>query len=191
MIDVCLRLICERVNEYLQSQFKVSEDLVVLSPLADASGEQAAATRNRIAMFLLNMSQDTVPRQHRPAQPAEVRMAPPVHLDVYFMMAAAHDPDLYLEGLKQISAAMMFFQAYPLLTPQNLSGLPPQISQLSVEMVNLKVEDLSQLWSNLGGRYLPSVTYKIRTAVIDSATLVGIAPVITQRDTRARPSGVS
>ena len=57
-------------------------------------------------------------------------MAPPMHLDLYFMLAAAHDPELYAEGLKQISASMMFFQANPLLTPQNLPDLPPQISLL-------------------------------------------------------------
>lgn len=163
--------------------------MVILSPLVDASGAQAVATRNRMAMFLLNMAQDTVPRQRHPSHPVEVGMAPPVHLDVYFMLAAAHDPDLYLEGLKQISATMMFFQANPLLTPQNMAGLPPQISQLSIDMMNLKVEDISQLWSNLGGRYLPSVTYKMRTAVIDSGAVVRIDPLITERAARAQPVG--
>lgn len=191
MIDICLRLIGERLNEYLQGLFRVSDDMVVLSPLVDASGSQAAATRNRMAMFLLNISHDTVPRRRNSSLSTEVGMAPPVHLDVYFMLAAAHDPDLYAEGLKQISAAMMFFQARPLLTPQNMAGLPPQVSQLSIELVNLKVEDLSQLWSNLGGRYLPSVTYKMRTAVIDSNTLIRIDPLVTERDTKARPAGVS
>lgn len=191
MIDICLRLISERLNDHLQGVFHVSDDMVVLSPLADASGSQAAATRNRVAMFLLNIAHDTVPRRRNPSQPADVGMAPPVHVDVYFMLAAAHDPELYAEGLKQISAAMMFFQASPLLTPRNMAGLPPQVSQLSIELINLKVEDLSQLWSNLGGRYLPSVTYKMRTAVIDSNTLVRIDPLVTQRDTQARPAGAS
>lgn len=188
MIDICLRLIGDRLNDYLQGLFSASDDMVVLSPLVDAAGAQAAATRNRLAMFLLNISHDTVPRQRRQSQVVEVS-APPVHLDVYFMIAAAHDPDLYTEGLKQISAAMMFFQANPLLTPHNLAGLPPQISQLSIDLINLRVEDLSQLWSNLGGRYLPSVTYKIRTAVIDSGTLIRVEPVVTQRETRALPTG--
>lgn len=191
MIDICLRLISERLNEYVQGLFRTPEDIVVLSPLVDATGSQAAPTRNRMALFLLNIAHDTVPRRRNPSLSAEMGMAPPVHLDVYFMLAAAHDPELYAEGLKQISAAMAFFQANPVLTPHNMKGLPPQVTQLSLELVNLKVEDLSQLWSNLGGRYLPSVTYKMRTAIIDSGAVVRIDPVITQRDTQARPAGVS
>ncbi|MFV0299867.1 MAG: DUF4255 domain-containing protein [Paracoccus sp. (in: a-proteobacteria)] len=191
MIDICLRSIHGRLNEYLQGLFSVSDDLVVLSPLADAEGAQAAETRNRVAMFLLNISQDTVPRQRPTPNSPETQYAPPMHLDIHFMLAAAHDPDLYAEGLKQISAAMMFFQAHPLLTPRNLPTLPPQVSQLSIEMVNLRIEELSQLWSNLGGRYVPSVTYKMRTAIIDSGTLVRVDPLITRRETRVEPAGTA
>ncbi len=191
MIDKCLLLVRKRVNDYIQGVFSVSEDMVVLSPLNNAEGGQAAETRNRIAMFLLNVSQDTVPRGRLPERTAEVRMVKPMHIDIYFMLAAAHDPELYMEGLKQISAAMMFFQANPLLTPQNTPDLPRNVAQLSIDMINLRVEELSQLWSNLGGRYVPSVTYKMRTAVIDSEAVTGIDPVITQRDTRVQPARAS
>ncbi len=191
MIDKCLSLICKRANDYIQGVFSVSEDMVVLSPLNNAEGTQAVETRNRIAMFLLNVSQDTVPRSRQPDRSSEVRVIKPMHIDIYFMLAAAHDPELYTEGLKQISAAMTFFQANPLLTPQNTPDLPRTVAQLSIDMVNLRVEELSQLWSNLGGRYVPSVTYKMRTAIIDSETVTGVDPVITQRDTRARPAQVS
>lgn len=58
-------------------------------------------------------------------------------------------------------------------------------------MINLKVEELSQLWSNLGGRYVPSVTYKMSTAIIDSGTLLRVDPLIRQRDLRTEPAGAA
>lgn len=191
MIDKCLLLTCRRLNDYLQGLFSVSEDMVILSPLNNAEGAQAVETRNRIAMFLLHVSQDTVPRHRQPERSTEIRMPKPMHIDIYFMLAAAHDPELYTEGLKQISAALTFFQGNPLLTPQNTPDLPRNVAQLSIDMVNLRVEELGQLWSNLGGRYVPSVTYKMRTAIIDAETVTGIDPVITRGEARARPGRVS
>ncbi len=72
------------------------------------------------------------------------------------MLAAAHEPDLYAEGLKQISASLMFFQANPVMMPRNLPDMPRGMSQLAIKMINLKFENLGQLWGGLGGRYLPS-----------------------------------
>lgn len=189
MIDICLGSVAGRLNTYLQGIFSVSGDMVVLAPLTDSTGVPAAVTRNRIAMFLLNVAPDHMPRKRAVADSSEIRLAP-VHLDVYFMLAAAHEPDLYAEGLKQISAAMMFFQANPLLTPQNMTALPAQISQLSIELADLNIEDLGQLWGSLGGRHLPSVTYKMRSVVIDAQALTRIDPRITSRQIRARPAEV-
>ncbi|MBU3030112.1 DUF4255 domain-containing protein [Paracoccus marinaquae] len=189
MIDLCLKLIRDQLNRHLQGLFAVPEDMVVLSPLVDATGKQADETRNRVALFLLNLAQDTVPRQRRPGGSPEVGMLPPIHLDIYFMLAAAHDPELYAEGLKQMSAAMLFFQANPVLTPRNVPEMPRPLSQLSIDMINLRVEELAQLWGNLGGRYVPSVTYKMRTAMIDAEAITRIDPVITTRENRALPKG--
>src|SRR5256885_5597377 len=39
----------------------------------------------------------------------------------------------------------------------------PGIQSLSVEMINLTMQDLNNLWSISGSKYLPSASYKLRS----------------------------
>ncbi|MGC9419217.1 MAG: DUF4255 domain-containing protein [Rhodovulum sp.] len=187
MIDRALGLVVARLNAHLSARFRVSDDLVTLSPLADAEGKPAAEVRNRLALFLINIAHDATPR--RPLAPAGggVERTHPIHLDIYFMLASGHDPDTYGEGLKLMSAALMFFQANPVMTPQTTPEMPEGLSQLSVEISNLRVEELGQLWGNLGGRYVPSVMFKMRSVMIDSAAVTRIVPLIRKPGADSAP----
>ncbi|TCP40175.1 DUF4255 domain-containing protein [Rhodovulum marinum] len=187
MIDSALGLVVARLNAHLSARYKVADDLVVLSPLADAEGKPAAEVRNRLALFLINIAHDATPR--RPLAPAagQVERAPPVHLDIYFMLASGHDPDTYGEGLKLMSAALMFFQATPVMTPQTTPEMPEGLGQLSVEISNLRVEELGQLWGNLGGRYVPSVMFKMRSVMIDSGVITRVVPLVEKPRAGVQP----
>ena len=41
------------------------------------------------------------------------------------------------------------------------------IEYLIVELYSLSFEQQNQLWASLGGKYMPSVVYKVRLVVID------------------------
>lgn len=114
--------------------------------------------------------------------------AQPIHLDVYFMVASAYDAETYEEGLKLMSAALMFFQAHPVMTPQNTPEMPAGLHQLSLEISNLRVEELGQIWGNLGGRYVPSVMFKMRSVMIDAGAVTTVVPLVTRPGTGARPA---
>lgn len=178
MIDRSLQLVCDRLNAHLSAVFSVPEDLVALSPLSDAEGKPATEARNRLVLFLTNIAEDTVPRRGGPARSSEIGSARPIHLDIYFMLASGHDADIYGEGLKLISAALMFFQANPVMNPRNTPEMPDGLSQLSIEIANLRVEEIGQLWGNLGGRYVPSIMFKMRSVLIDAGAVTGIVPLV-------------
>lgn len=190
MIDQALKLISDRLNAHLSSVFSVGEDLVAVGPLTDAEGKPTAETRNLLTLFITNIAQDSVPRGTG-RYGAQIGQAPPIHLDVYFMLASGHDPEIYGEGLKLISAALMFFQANPVLTPRNAPEMPAGITQLTIELSNLKVEEVGQLWGNLGGRYVPSVMFKMRSVMIDAGAIKSITPLIQAPSGETRPSGAS
>lgn len=61
MIDQALTLTVDRLNGHLSGQFSAPEDIVVLSPLTDADGKPADAVRNKLALFVTNISQDALP----------------------------------------------------------------------------------------------------------------------------------
>lgn len=190
VIDQALKLISDRLNAHLASVFSVGEDLVAIGPLTDAEGKPTAETRNRLTLFLTNIAQDSVPRgAGRHAM--QIGQAPPIHLDIYFMLASGHDPDIYGEGLKMISAALMFFQAHPVMTPQNTPEMPAGLAQLTIELSNLKVEEVGQLWGNLGGRYAPSVMFKMRSVMIDAGVIQSITPLIRAPSGETRPREVN
>ncbi|WP_298922121.1 DUF4255 domain-containing protein [uncultured Roseobacter sp.] len=190
MIDQALQLVRDRLNDHLRTHFSVPEDLVSLSPLTDAEGKLAQAARNRLVIFLTNIAHDAVPRSRRDGIAGQLSQAPPLHMDVYFMVASGHDADLYGEGLKLISAALMFFQSKPVFTPLTTPEMPLGLSQLTVEVSNLKTEEIAQVWANLGGRYTPSIMFKMRSILIDAGAITSVVPLITAPSQRTEPESV-
>lgn len=178
MIDMALTVVCDRLNAHLAALYGVSEELVVLAPLSDAEGRPSMEARNKLAMFLTNIAEDAVPRATSPAMRGALGEARPVHLDIYFMLASGHDPEIYGEGLKLISSALMFFQSHPVFTPARVPEMPKGLEKLTVEISNLRVEEVGQLWGNLGGRYVPSVMFKMRSVMIDAGLVTQVTPLI-------------
>lgn len=196
MIDRAVGAVAQRLNDFLRVRFGVADDLATATPLVDLEGKPVAAARNQLTIFVTNITHDTMPRSgfsrneptrdHGASGRAPVRSAP-INLNVYLMLASNFDPKNYLESLKILSSAIQFFQANPVLDHANAPDLDPGLRQLSFEIHNQDTETLSQLWGTLGGRYAPSIQYKMRTVVIDSGALVDEALVILSPTGEARP----
>lgn len=184
MLDKAMEITVDRLNAHLAGKFRTTDDFVALAPLSDGDGKPADLTRNKLAIFVVNISHDAMPRggavsgRSGTTGLAAQENRRPLNLDIYFMLAASYDPDGYGEGLKILSAGMTYFQANPVLTPSNAPDLPKGILQLSYEISNLRVEELGQLWGNLGGRYVPSVLFKMRSVTVDAESVGRIAPTI-------------
>ena len=186
MIDQALGVVAERLKGHLAARYKMP-DLVKLSPLTDVEGRPAKDAREGLVMFLTNIARDTTPRPPPIRSGAQIQHAQPLHLDVYFMVASAYEPELYQEGLKLLSAVLMYFQTYPVMTRVNAPEMPAGLEQLSIEISNLRVEEMGQMWGNLGGRYVPSVMFKMRSVMIDSGAMTDVVPLITMPGAQVQP----
>ena len=189
MIDRAVSLVASRLNDHLRARFGIADDLVVVSGLTDAEGRTPPDVRNRLAVFVTNISHDTMARG-LPGRPAIVAgRSPvnpvPVHLNVHLMLASSFDAENYLESLKILSHAVQFFQANPVFDRLSAPEMDRSIEQLSFEIENLTTDASAQLWGILGGRYLPSVMYRMRTVTIDAGALSHETLVIRGADTRA------
>lgn len=192
MIDLALGLVVQRLNSHLTARYGVSDELVSIAPLVDAEGKPTADARNRLVIFLTNIAQDSTPRAAAGSRGSvQMMQAQPIHLDIYFMLASAYDAETYSEGLKLISSALTYFQANPVMTPRNTPDMPQGLSQLSLDIANLKVEEMGQMWGNLGGRYVPSVMFKMRSVMIDAGAVSEVVPLITRPGQSASQSGAS
>ena len=173
MIDVALAIIVNRLNQQLASPETAPEDAAVLMDFADSSGP-APDAQDKIVVLASNITEDTVTRGlPRPVSDANLRKRDPVNLIIQIVVAANFAPSRYSRGLQALSRAVEFFQANPVFDRNNSPDMAGKgIERLSIDMESLSVDAVSQLWGVLGGRYLPSVVYRIRTVAIDSGAVI-------------------
>lgn len=191
MIDLAVSLVARRLNQHLRQQFGAPEDLVAVTGLTDGEGKPTALSRNRIAVFVTNITEETGARR----APARAGMiggrvavsAEPVYLNIYLMIASSYDAENYLESLKILSRAVQFFQSVPVFDHQNSPDMDDRLHQLALEIHNMDADTSSQLWGTHGGRYVPSVQYKMRLVAIGSGAVLREDFVIRQPDIAATP----
>ena len=190
MIHHAVGLISSRLNQHLRMRLGSPDDMVAVTSLTDHEGKPAAAARNRLALFLTDIAEETTARGLRPRASSGGRIVvgpDPVHLNVFFMLCANFDPDNYMEALKVLSHAVQFFQANQILDRQSAPEMAEGLDQISCEINNLAEDTNSHLWGVHGGRYVPSVHYKMRLISIDSDSVMREDFVIRTTDSTAAP----
>jgi hypothetical protein len=61
------------------------------------------------------------------------------------------------------------------------------LEKLSLELVNLSLTEVNNVWSALGAKYMPSVPYKMRMLVVQENWIAERLPVV--RGAQARLKG--
>jgi Pvc16 N-terminal domain len=182
MIDRAVGLVVQRLNQHLRARFGVSDDLAVATCPTDPEGKPVADARNRLVVFVTNITHDQMARSVAPRPAVVAGRSPvnpaPIHLNIDLMLASSFDPENYLESLKILSNAIQFFQVNPVFDRLSAPEMDRSLQQLSLEIHNLDPETAAQLWGTLGGRYLPSVQYRMRTIAIDAGALTAEELVI-------------
>ncbi len=110
---------------------------------------------------------------------------PPMHVNITIMFGAYQPNENglgtnYEGSISKIQKVIGFYQRNSIFERVNFPDLPAGIEKLTFELINLNLEQLHHLWSMLGGKYIPSVAYKMRMVVIDEALETMEAPLITQ-----------
>jgi Pvc16 N-terminal domain len=97
---------------------------------------------------------------------------PEIKLNLYILIAAnpGGNPGFYDAALKRLSEVITYFQGTSFFDKTDYPDLDP-IEYLSVELYSLSFEQQNQLWASLGGKYMPSVVYKVRLVAIDKGFL--------------------
>jgi hypothetical protein len=187
MIQAAISHLANQLNQQFRTNFQLIEDVVVVSNLVELDGSVATNTNNKLVLTLVNIEKDTLPyrvnHQQRGLDERFLVNSSPLFLNLYEMMSANFGAGNYAEALKYISNAVNFFQQKMVFDRHNSPHLDQRIEKLILDIENLKIPDLNNLWSLLGGRYLPSVFYKIRMISLDSASIIGQIPVITEIQT--------
>jgi hypothetical protein len=171
------------LNQFLKNRYNLHEDPVILSKLIQLDGSVSVDGENKIVLTLINIEQETTlqnsPNYTHLNAHSSIRNTPPIYINLYVLMSVFFQSSNYNESLKMLSAGISFFQQKPLFNSQNSAGLSECPEKITIEIVNLSISELSNLWGQLGGKYQPSILFKLRMLTFDGNYPVEITSSVT------------
>lgn len=174
MIDQTLKFLTDEINQYLlqQPNLVIGDMSLVMgnvSRIFDADNSAVdVSMANKGVISLVNVEEDRLSRPQETFNKSLTGVTyakPPIFLNLYVLFVM--NQRNYETATRWLSCIIRFFQHQPVFTPLSHPALNAGIKQLNVELHTLNFEQSNQLWSMLGGKYLPSVLYKIRQISID------------------------
>lgn len=176
MLHTSLTFLTNELNEYLKLRTGTpTVDRVFLTSVATESGGVVIPNKS-LGLSLINIEEERVYKDQKSSvinNNGNVEYVnPEIKLNLYVLISANFQDimendtsDDYVEGLKQLSLIISFFQAKNVFTPDNsptLTSYDKNLKRLVVELYSYSFEQLYNFWSVVGTKYLPSVLYKIR-----------------------------
>lgn len=184
MITQALTYISSKINTAFFSPG--GSPRVILGNVATLNDSGVSETN--VLLSLVNIEEEVLlrnPENFFKRDLSTVYKNPPIHVNITIMFGA-YLPNAnglgtnYEESVSKIQKVIGFFQRNSIFDRVSFPDLPAGIEKLNFELINMNLEQLHHLWSMLGGKYIPSVAYKMRMVVIDEALESSIAPLITQ-----------
>ena len=186
MINESLGFLCDELNIYLRAKLGLgpNEIAVVLyniSHIGDGAQGGPNAPAANAFLSLVNIEEDRIIKQQdnfvRNANGVTYK-SPKLYLNLYILFSV--NDAAYNEALKKLSFIIQFFQYRNVFDPINNPGLDERIEKLMVDMCSLSFEQLNHLWGTQGGKYMPSVLYKVRQVVINEDAAMSSAGFIKE-----------
>lgn len=171
MIDRALIFLEEQTELYFQGLLGASTQkyasLGNIARISD-SGEVTDDDENAgIIITLVNIEEDRMSKNpngvYRQADKV-IRTNPQVLVNLYVLFSV--NISTYSTALGRISNIIKCFQSNNLFTGSAFPSLDPGIERLHLELYTMNFEQINHLWSTLGGKYLPSVLYKMKMLTI-------------------------
>jgi len=184
VIDTAIRFLSDEVNTYLKKRALNGNSFgsVITGQIVDENGKWAVAPDN-VGLTLINIEEERILQAQLPERVYingnHIVMPPELKLNLTVLFHIRYTSTNYEQSLRYLSNVLTFFQAHPSFTADTYPGLDPSIEKLTVEMLSLSSEQLNQMWTYLGSKYLPSVAYRVRMIVLQDAEALGIAKPIT------------
>lgn len=171
MIDKAFLFIEKEVNQYFDARFGPStQKWVTIGNIARfTESEGGGGDTNAQAMLsLVNIEEDRIsknPENYFRTVDGIAYRNPKIFLNLYALFAATTNS--YPVALQTISTIIQFFQSVNRFDRSTNPLLDPELEALTLDLYTMNFEQVNHLWSTLGGKYLPSVLYKVRVVGIE------------------------
>jgi hypothetical protein len=198
MIDRVLTLLVSELNEFVRSQDGApsgSPGAARLGNISDRDqGDTTTGLENQIVVSLVNLNEEAALKNARPALEEHgtsgvVYRNQPLHVNLTLLFAANFSD--YETALSRLSRVLTFFQGKRKFTlansPNSSSGFAATDDiGLLVDLLSLSFEEVNYLWGSLGGRQLPSATYRVRLVSLATERVIGGGGRVESIDLRSR-----
>jgi len=175
MIYESLKFLCEEVNKYLNTKktpVSISQPWLVLSNISVAGDNSNSLTdpdiKDKLVVSVVNVEEDKVAKQQEHYTKSDLTTVyknPPLYLNYYILFSMSRKR--YDDNLIFLGYIIQFFQHQNVFSPITHPGLDSRIQRIVVDLYNMSFEQTNHLWSVLGGKYFPSVMYKVRQVTLN------------------------
>jgi hypothetical protein len=155
MIYPAMKHIAFELNQSLRRPSFPCEDIVVLGSPVDTAGKADQATADKVLLFLAGIECDTL-------------RSAPAFLNLYLMVAANFSGSRYADALDYISRVIAFFQVNQVFDRNSSPAMDENIEKLILDIEIMDRRELNNIWGMFGGKYMPSVIYRMRMIGIDA-----------------------
>ncbi len=149
----------------------VQPDHVVLGNVAlvDAFTPKDPNIQDNVIMSVVNVEEEKALRYSKtqtliqrpdPNDSQIVTHHPVIFINLYILFGSNNSS--YRIALNEISSVINFFQRQHVFTNEQLASIPEEVERVVFELCTTSFEQLNHLWGVLGGKYIPSVLYKVR-----------------------------
>jgi hypothetical protein len=137
-----------------------------------SSGNNNPTADPDILISLINVEENRISRDNRnhiQAGGVVLEKNPAIHLYLTLLFSAIKSHVSYEFALQNLQKVILFFQGKYLFDHENTpDDLPDAIEKLILDMVSMNAEQLNNTWSIHGGKYYPSVIYRVTMVTLDS-----------------------
>lgn len=178
MLSEALTTVVDLINDYILPGHTDAPLILANISRVNDGDEFGRALIDKLVLSVVNVEEDRVARtpENFVIENNLVRYKnPAIHLNITLLFAATHD---YASALPLLEKVIRFFQINSVFTPANTPELAEvnetnniNIERIVFDWVNLNLEQVHQLWTTLGGHYMPSLVYKMRMITIDERVI--------------------
>ena len=169
MIGASLQFLAMQLNLHLRRTMSIREDLVVVSRMLENDGKEYEGATNKLNIFLVNMERDSMVQNHAVPEFRGDRAVVPqkkVFLNLYFVIAANFKGGNYVDSLRYLSKAVAFFMDHSFFDRSTSPDMPDGLEKIAIDMENLNMQELNNLWGTIVAKYVPSVVYRLKTVAL-------------------------
>ena len=177
-----------KITEFLSKLITAVNAEITGTPIVELAniatlndGDEFLSSKSSIILSIVNIEEDkilknqTSYKNYIPLSDTVEKYKNPTQNLILSLLFASYniDQSKYTEGIDKLEVVIRYFQNKRVFYWQapNLSENIPgsgSYDKLIFEMVSLKTDQLNQMWSYLGAKYMPSVLYQVQMISIQA-----------------------